>query len=67
MVGILEPWKGYSVRNIENRNIIVKLSPAPANGVAKKIPENYLWVVGIVARAGDALDSGNYLGIRYDA
>ncbi|MFC1651056.1 PQQ-binding-like beta-propeller repeat protein [Candidatus Latescibacterota bacterium] len=70
---ILEPWKGYSVRNLENINVIIKLNPIPAQDesttVAKPSIENNteMWKLKIKATANNAMDTANYLGVSKDA
>jgi outer membrane protein assembly factor BamB len=79
---IMKPWKGYAVNNFSNMNVVIKLLPIPANAakltdstsktpavpIAKQAvqpPES--WLLGIVARAGEASDRANYAGVRTGA
>jgi len=66
---ILESWKGYSVRNLEAHNVLIKLKPVPVNVTSKIIAENddVLWYLSIKASAGEAVDHANRLGIRYES
>ena len=65
----LEPWEGYAVKNLENRNVIIRLRPVPASGTDKPVlkMDTELWKLSIKASAGDAMDSANHLGVRTDA
>lgn len=67
---ILEPWKGYSVNNLSNMNVVIRLKPRPANSSAAKpleLPEQIKWMVSINASAGLARDTANHFGVRNDA
>lgn len=65
----MEPWKGYSVRNMMNVPIIIFLNPKPAAASTKKNTDSlgFEWHLDITARAGLAKDSGNIMGARKDA
>ncbi|MFC1607850.1 T9SS type A sorting domain-containing protein [Candidatus Latescibacterota bacterium] len=64
----LEPWKGYAVKNLSNRTVIIKLTPKPA-GVGKRTIEPQLadWKISIEAAAGLAGDTANHLGVMAEA
>ena len=66
---ILEPWKGYAVRNMENLNVIINLQPTPVQAAEKSVitQEKEIWRLTIKAIAGDASDSANHLGVCEDA
>ncbi|MBN1292064.1 MAG: T9SS type A sorting domain-containing protein [Candidatus Latescibacteria bacterium] len=66
---VMKPWKGYSVRNMSNRPVIIFLKPEPAVAVGKKVVEfnRYDWKLSISAQAGDAIDTENYFGVIPDA
>ncbi|MFC1692079.1 PQQ-binding-like beta-propeller repeat protein [Candidatus Latescibacterota bacterium] len=63
---ILEPWKGYAVKNLENRNVIIKFWPIPPRSTDKTALKKSFerWSLSIIATAGDASDSANHLGVR---
>ncbi|MBT4483205.1 MAG: PQQ-binding-like beta-propeller repeat protein, partial [Candidatus Latescibacteria bacterium] len=65
----LEPWKGYSVYNYSNINVIIKLDPKKAGSTAKTAVTagTEQWRITLKASAGLAEDSANYLGVRTDA
>ncbi|HDY87387.1 MAG TPA: T9SS type A sorting domain-containing protein, partial [bacterium] len=65
----LESWKGYSVRNLENRTVIIKLQPLPIQVTEKPAvtQDGEIWKLTLKAIAGDAVDNANHLGIHEDA
>ena len=65
----LEPWKGYTVRNMENRNVVINLQPIPVQVTEKHalIQEKEKWRLTIKAIAGGASDNANHLGVHEDA
>jgi hypothetical protein len=64
----MEPWKGYSVKNLSNRNVIIRLQPKyETTGKAAVGVSPPDWKLSITAHAGLAVDSANYLGVRHDA
>ncbi len=66
---VMKPWKGYSVRNMSNRPVLIFLNPERAFDVGKATAGlyRYDWKLSITAQAGDAVDSENYLGVRSNA
>ncbi|MFC1528799.1 T9SS type A sorting domain-containing protein [Candidatus Latescibacterota bacterium] len=68
-IQIIEPWKGYAVRNNENINVIISLIPEPATGSSKIATEdeNILWKLSIKASASAVKDIANHLGVRNGA
>ena len=68
-INVLEPWKGYAVRNNENISVVIRLVPNPAKASSKIAAEdeNILWKLIIKASAGEASDTANHLGVREDA
>ena len=65
---MLEPWNGYAVRNLENRNVVIKLQPLPITEIGKQAVEvdSHLWKLTIKANAGDAVDLANHFVVRTD-
>jgi len=64
----MEAWKGYAVRNMESSSRYIFLNPSKGSG--KPVVEQYepaLWTLSIAARAGEALDTANHLGVRFEA
>jgi len=66
---LIKPWKGYALRNMENRNVIIKLQPIPFEASEKPvvIQNTEEWKLTVKAIAGGAMDSANHLGVRRDA
>ncbi|MCD6308721.1 MAG: hypothetical protein J7M24_06980, partial [Candidatus Latescibacteria bacterium] len=64
----MEDWKGYAVRNMESSSRYIFLNPSKGTGkpVAKQ-SEPALWTLSIAARAGEAIDTANHLGVHYGA
>jgi hypothetical protein len=64
---VLNSWTGYSVKNLENYNVVIWLQPKPA-GLLKPVAENpLLWDLTLKAAAGLAFDNTNHLGVSSDA
>ncbi|MCE5252019.1 T9SS type A sorting domain-containing protein, partial [bacterium] len=65
---VMEPWKGYSVKNLSNRTVIIRLQPTRQSAGKAVVDANPSdWVLSIAAAAGQAVDSANHLGVRQDA
>ncbi|MFC1541485.1 T9SS type A sorting domain-containing protein, partial [Candidatus Latescibacterota bacterium] len=66
---ILEPWKGYVVRNLENINVVIKLNPIPVQTVTKPMTtkKSEIWRLNIKALVNNAIDTANYLGVSKNA
>lgn len=66
---VLKPWRGYAVKNLENRNVIIRLTPKPAAGTQKiaVFRDDMQWKLTLSATAGLASDRANHIGVRSDA
>ena len=66
---ILEPWAGYSVRNMENYSVVIRLHPEPVDDVTKPAGgmDGIVWQLSIAARAGEAADTANRIGVMPSA
>ncbi|MFC1607141.1 T9SS type A sorting domain-containing protein [Candidatus Latescibacterota bacterium] len=66
---IIEPWKGYAVRNMENHTVVIKLLPELEKSVSKQVSldNEAVWELIIKASAGLAVDHANRFGVRHDA
>ncbi|MFC1537908.1 hypothetical protein ACFL6H_00660 [Candidatus Latescibacterota bacterium] len=64
----LEPWQGYVVNNLENRNVIIKLLPElfSVSKARSEVDQNE-WKLTIKAQTGLAVDSANHLGVAESA
>jgi outer membrane protein assembly factor BamB len=65
----LEPWKGYSINNMTNMNVVIKLNPDPSESTAKQAVERsgISWELSMNAFAGKAKDTSNHFGLRQGA
>jgi len=63
----LEPWKGYTFRNLESGNRIIRLRTKSMTEKPTVPTDTEIWKLTIKASAGEALDTANHLGVRHDA
>ncbi|MDP2983870.1 MAG: T9SS type A sorting domain-containing protein, partial [Candidatus Latescibacter sp.] len=65
---VFNPWTGYAVKNLENRNVVIRLKPKPA-GVQKPAAKEstLLWALTLKTSAALAVDNANHLGAGSDA
>ncbi len=68
-ITVLDPWKGYNVRNNETVSVTIKLQPNPKQRVEKAVAEDegLQWTINIQAQADNAKDYANYIGVHKDA
>ncbi len=66
---ILKPWTGYAVKNMESRNVIIRLAPKKAVSAQKEalLDGDLVWSLSLAARAGLASDTANDFGVRRNA
>jgi hypothetical protein len=65
----MEPWKGYTVRNMMTVPIVIFLNPKPTASSSKALSEFIAldWWMNISVRAGNAMDTENFLGVGKNA
>jgi hypothetical protein len=66
---VLKPWTGYAVKNLEIRNVWIRLLPKPAQSVGKEASPDpdLLWKLTLTAQAGLASDRANHVVVRRNA
>lgn len=66
---ILKPWTGYAVKNMESRNVIIRLVPKKAVSAQKEalLDGDLVWSLSLSARVGLASDTANGFGVRRSA
>lgn len=64
---VLEPWKGYAVRNMESSDRIVFLRTGDMMAKPSSPVIADTWRASIRVSAGEALDFANHFGVRMDA
>jgi hypothetical protein len=66
---VLKPWTGYAVKNLEIRNVWIRLFPKPAQGIGKEASPDpdLLWKLTLTAQAGLASDRANHVVVRRNA
>ncbi len=63
----LEPWKGYSVKNLESSTKLVFLNPRTSAQKENAVEAPELWRISIRASAAEALDYANHIGVKESA
>jgi len=64
---IMNPWKGYTVRNMESSSRVIFLQPNPAQTGKEVADTKELWRLTLTAHAGEARDVANHLGVSEGA
>jgi outer membrane protein assembly factor BamB/Leucine-rich repeat (LRR) protein len=64
---IMEPWKGYAIKNLESSTKLIFLRTGSMVEKTVVAQETEVWRLSIRASAGEAKDTANYLGVRSDA